>query len=64
MNQQEALQAARQQFGDAQVSVIPGGIFVIAIREEQHYIPLGYGGTWEEALIDARAQKSMECVYA
>lgn len=56
MNENQALTEARQRFGDARVSVTLSGECVISIRDEGHYVPMGYGRTWEDALIDCACQ--------
>lgn len=56
MNKTQALSEASQRFGDVQLSVTVAGDCVISIRDEGHYVPMGYGRNWEDALIDCACQ--------
>jgi hypothetical protein len=56
MDETKALSAARRLYGDVVLSVTSTGDCVISVKENGHYIPLGYGETWEDALIDCARQ--------
>ena len=65
MDELEALSIARRKFGCRTVtSTTSAGLKVIARSDEGHNIPIGYGLTWEDALIDSSRQEEMECAYA
>lgn len=56
MDEVKALSAARRLYGDVVGSVTSTGDCVISVKEQGHYIPLGYGVNWQEALIDCARQ--------
>lgn len=64
MDKQQALRGATRLYGDTVGSVTSTGDCVISVMENGHYIPLGYGATWQDALIDCARQYAFSEVHS
>lgn len=66
MDQQAALRIAITRYGQCVASTTAAGDCVISVYNNGNYEPLGYGSTWEDALIDCVRQANCfeDCAYA
>lgn len=66
MDEAKVILEARRLYGDVVTSVTTAGDCVISVKENGHYLPMGFGDTWEDALIDCACQFAFaeECSHA